>query len=479
MMNKILAVTIALAVSLAGGCTLAPEYTRPEAPVPDTWPTGAAYEGVRDDNAPPPAELAWRDFLVDPKLRTVVETALANNRDLRLAALNVERARALYDIQRSELYPAIDAFAAGGEQRVSADFTAPGQPRTLEQYSVDLGAVAWELDFFGRIRSLKAEALEGYLATEQARRGARILLVSSVTDAYLTLAAGREALTLAQRTFQTQHEAFELVKRRYDLGVATELDLRRAQTPVEIARGDIARYTRLAAQADNALRLLVGAPVAVELLPDALSEIAPPADLSTGVASDVLLGRPDIVAAEHRLKAANARIGAARAAFFPRITLTTTIGTASGELSDLFASGTDTWRYGPQIVMPIFDPRTWAAHRASKVERDLAVAEYDKAIQTAFREVADALAVRGTVDEQVAAQEALVDALAETYRLALARFDKGVDSYLGVLDAQRSLFDAQQILVSLRLLQRTSQIRLYAVLGGGGQEDAPGAISQR
>ncbi len=478
-MNKTIAMTVTLGLTLLSGCTLAPKYSRPEAPVPNQWPTGAAYGDARDsDGEPKPGEIGWRQFFTDPKLLKVIETALANNRDLRLAALNVERARALYDIQRAELYPVVDAAGSGVRQRASTDFTAPEQSRISKMYEVNLGAVAWEIDFFGRIRSLADEALEGFMATQEARHSTQILLVSSVADAYLTLAASREALALSERTFQTQKEAFNLVKQQYDHGIATELDLRRAQTPVEIARGDIARYTQLAVQAENALRLLAGLPVPDDLLSNELDQVRPQTPLAPGLSSEVLLGRPDIVAAEHRLKGAYARIGAARAAFFPRISLTSTIGTASLELSDLFASGTDTWSYGAQIVMPIFDPRTWSAHRATKVEREIAVAEYERAIQTAFQEVADTLAVRGTVDERVAAQETLVKALSETYRLSLSRFEKGIDSYLGVLDAQRSLFDAQQGLISLRLLQRASQIRLYAVLGGGWQPEEVRAAAQ-
>lgn len=469
-MNKTIAVTIIMGFSLLSGCTLAPKYARPDAPVPDQWPAGEAYGQGQDANGEPkPGEIGWRQFFTDPKLLKIIDAALANNRDLRVAALNVERVRALYDIQRAELYPVVNAGGSGVRQRASADFTAPGQSRISKMYEVNLGAIAWEIDFFGRVRSLAGEALEEFLATQQARHGTQILLVSSVADAYLTLAASREALALSKRTLQTQQEAFRLVKKQYDNGIATELDLRRAQTPVEIARGDVARYTQLAAEAENALRLLVGSSVSQELVSDELDQVSPQTRIAAGLSSEVLLRRPDILAAEHRLRGAYARIGAARAAFFPRISLTSTIGTASVELSDLFASGTGTWSYGAQIVMPIFDPRTWAAHRVSKVEREIAVAEYERAIQTAFREVADALAVRGTVDERVAAQQALVDALTDTYRLSLSRFEKGIDSYLGVLDAQRSLFDAQQALIAIRLLQRASQIRLYAVLGGGWQ----------
>lgn len=470
--------TYPVLAALLGGCTLAPDYDRPEAPVPEEWPTGPAYPEA-DAGLPQASALDWRGFYTDEKLRRVISIALANNRDLRLAALNVELARALYGIQRGELYPALYAAGNGGESRSSADLTAPGQPRTAKRFALDLGILSWELDFFGRLRSLRDEALEGYLASEQAARGARILLVSSVADAYMSLAADREALTLAQRTLEAQQDSLDLVRRQYELDIATEIDLCRAQSSVEAARVEVARFVRQVAQDENALRLLAGAPVQTEFLAADLQAIGPPRDFSAGLSSEVLLRRPDILAAEHRLKGANALIGAARAAFFPSISLTSAIGTASDALSNLFRSGTGAWNYGAQAALPIFDARVWAAHSASKVQREQAVAEYEKAIQTAFREVADALALRGTVERQLAAQQALVEALAETQRLALARFEKGIDSYLGVLDAQRSLFAAEQGLVALRLARLASQVRLYAVLGGGGEPEEARTASRQ
>ena len=454
-----------------GGCTLAPEYTRPEAPISADWPTGAAYKETKAMPGTPTAtEIQWREFFADERLQQIIDMALNNNRDLRLAALNVERARALYGIQRAELLPSVNAVGSGSKQRVPADLSGIGKAMTVEQYTVDLGIISWEIDFFGRIRSLKDRALEEYLATEQARRSAQILLVSGVANAYLTLAADRENLKLAETTLETQKRVYDLTKRRYDLGLASELDLNRAQTQVDTAHGDIARYTQLAAQDENALNLLVGSSAPSELLPSDLSSVIPPKEISPGMSSEVLLHRPDILAAEHQLKAVNAYIGAARAAFFPRISLTTAIGTASSELSGLFKSGSGTWSYAPQIVMPIFDARLWSAYDATKVEKEIALAQYEKAIQTAFREVADALAVRGTVDQQVSAQQSLVDAVARTYRLSNARYTKGIDSYLGVLDAQRSLYAAQQGLIAIRLGKLANQVRLYAVLGGGSDQ---------
>jgi len=469
MNRQLLFLLVGLAIFL-GGCTLAPKYTRPEAPVPADWPQGVAYKDAR---AMPGAQaapaLSRQEFFADKQLQKIIEMALNSNRDLRLAALNVERVRALYGIQRGELFPAISAVGIGSKQRSSSDLTPLGQPRITKQYSVNLGITSWEIDFFGRIRSLKDRALQEYLATEQARRSAQISLVSEVARVYLTLAADRGNLKLAQSTLETQQAAYALIQRQYEVGLATELDLRRAQTQVDAARGDVARYTQLAAQDQNALNLLAGSPVPEDLLPVELSSVTPPKEIFTGISSEALLSRPDIIAAEHRLKGAYAFIGAARAAFFPRISLTTAVGTASAELSGLFKSGSGAWSFAPQIVLPIFDARTWAALRVSKAERKIVLTQYEKAIQTAFREVADALAVRGTVDRQVAAQQSLVNAVAETYRLSNKRYTMGIDSYLGVLDAQRSLYAAQQGLISLRLAGLANQVRLYAVLGGGGE----------
>jgi len=335
---------------------------------------------------------------------------------------------------------------------------------------VDLGIASWEIDFFGRIRSLKENALQEYLATEEARRSAQILLVSEVARAYLTLAADRENLKLARSTLKTQQAMYNLIRRQYETGLANELDLRRAQTQVETARGEVARYTQLVAQDHNALNLLAGSPVPENLLPHDLASVSPLKDISPDLSSEVLLQRPDIMAAEYRLKAAYAYIGAARAAFFPRISLTTALGTASDELSGLFSSGNGTWIFSPQVVMPIFDARTWAAYRVSNAQRKIALTQYERAIQTAFREVTDTLAVRGTVDERLDAQQSLVAALAKTYHLSKKRYESGIDSYLDVLDAQRSLFASQQGLISLRLAKIANRVRLYTVLGGGGDQ---------
>ena len=455
-------------VALLGGCTLAPKYTRPASPVPADWPTGAAYDETKHAaSAPAAAELPWREFFTDERLQQIIGIALNNNRDLRLAALNVERARAYYGIQRAELLPTVQAVGSGSRERVPADLSSTGSARTSERYSVHLGITSWEIDFFGRIRSLKDRALEEYLATDEARRSAQILLVSAAAQAYLALAADREALKLVASTLETQEASYQLIRKRRDVGIASELELRQAQSQVDIAQGEVARYTQQAAQDENALNLLVGSPVPPALLPAALDGVASLKEISPGLSSEQLLRRPDVLTAEHRLKAANANIGAARAAFFPRISLTTAIGTASADLSGLFQSGQGTWSFAPQIGLSIFDARMWSAYDVTKVEREISVAQYEKAIQTAFREVADALAVRGTVNRRIAAQQSLVDAVAETYRLSRMRYIQGIDSYLGVLDAQRSLYGAQQGLIALQLAGIVNQVTLYRVLGGG------------
>jgi multidrug efflux system outer membrane protein len=398
----------------------------------------------------------------------VIAAALQNNRDLRVAALNVERARALYRIQRAELLPTVDGVGRYLKQRIPADFSGTERSVTVEQYKADLAVSSWEIDFFGRIRSLEQRALEEFFATEQARRSAQILLVSEVANAYLALAADRENLQLARSTLEAQQASYNLIRRRFEVGLAPKLDLRQVQTRVDAARVDVARFTALTAQDENALNLLAGAPVPSELLPGALSVVAPLPDVSPGISSEMLLNRPDILQAESVLKATYADIGAARAAFFPRITLTTAVGTGSGELSGLFKHGSFAWNFTPEAVLPIFDARLWPALRVSEVQQELALAQYEGAIQGAFREVADALAQRGTLGDQLQAQQSLVDATAETYQLSNARYEKGTDTYLSVLDAQRSLYAAQQGLISIRLTKLANQVRLFAALGGGG-----------
>ena len=467
-MNRKRFFQLAVIITLLGGCTMAPEYTRPAAPVPAGWPAEAIRQETKAGaSGSTTSALSWREFIADERLQKTIEMALNNNRDLRLAALNVERARALYGIQKAALLPAVNAAGTLVRQRTPADLSSSGEVITSERYDVNLGVTSWEIDFFGRIRSLKDQALEEYLATDQTRRGAQILLVSAVANAYLSLAADRESLKLSVSTLEAQETTYAIIKKRFDVGLASELDLRRVQSQLEVARGDLAYYRQRIVQGENALQLLVGSPVPQALLPPELGKVGPPKEISPGLSSEILLLRPDVLAAEHRLKAAHANIGAARAAFFPRISLTGVLGTASADLAGLFKSGSEAWSFTPQIIIPIFDARTWSAYDVTKVDRELTLTQYEKAIQESFREVADALAVRDTVNQQIEAQQSLVNAVAETYRLSNARYTKGIDSYLGVLDAQRSLYAAQQGLISLHLVQLVNRVTLYKVLGGG------------
>jgi len=457
-----------LALALTGCVSMAPRYRTPEPPVPKAWPEGPAYKATPAGSAPQATDIAWQDFILDAQLRKVLDLALRNNRDLRIAALNTEKARAYYRIQRAELLPTVNAVGYGNRQRLPASVSGTGQRIVAEQYAANVGITAWELDFFGRVRSLKNRALEQYLATEQARDSAQISLLAEVANVYLALGADRESLKLAQETLANQEASHKLVRRQFEVGAISELDAFRAQVSVETARGDVARYTRTVAMDQNALQLLVGSPVPAEWLPEALGSAASLKDITPGLPSEALTRRPDILLAEHQLKAANANIGAARAAFFPRISLTTNLGTMDNQLSGLFKSGSDAWAFSPQVVLPIFDTGSrWANLKASKADRDIFLAQYEKAIQVAFREVADALAVRGTLDDQLTAQETLTRALEGTYRLAQARYTAGIDSYLGVLDAQRSLYAAQQGLIALRQAREGNLITLYKVLGGG------------
>mgnify|MGYP001158009062 CR=1 FL=1 len=453
-------------------CTMAPRYERPAAPVDPRWPAGSAYGEVTKTETPRAAEIPWRDFIGDERLREIIDEALQHNRDLRIAALNVELTKAMYGISTATLLPVLNVTGSWFRERVPPDLSPTGSAYTAEKFSVNLGMSSWEIDFFGRIRSLRDRALQEYLAGIEARRSFQTMLVSGVAQAYLALAADKEALKLVRATLEAQQESYRLIRRRYDVGMATEIDLRRVQSQMETSRAEVARYTRQVALDENALNLLVGSAVKKELLPDDLDSVVAPCDFSPGISSEVLLERPDVLAAEHRLQAAYANIGAARAAFFPRITLTTSIGTASAELSGLFKSGSGVWAFAPQIVLPVFDARTWYAYRVTKVEREISVAQYEKAIQSAFREVADNLALKGTIDAQIAAQEALTEAMGQTYRLARLRYDKGMDSYLSVLDAQRSFYGARQALIMLRLARAVNIISLYKALGGA-LDDAP------
>lgn len=456
------------AALLLGGCTLIPKYERPAPPVPEVW-ADAAQPKVDPARAfPTVADLRWQDFFIDARLRSLIDLALANNRDLRVAALNIEKARALYRIQRAELNPTVGVQAAGERYRVPEKMGDKNEAKMVSDYSVNLGLASWELDLFGRLRSLSARSLEQYLATEEARRAAQTALVAAMAGSYLNLAADGENLRLAQVTLEAQKSSYELIKATRDAGLASDLDLRQAQSQVETARVNLAAYTGAVAVGRHALQLLVGSSIGPDLLPERFGTVTDPRGVSAGLPSDVLLLRPDILAAEHQLRAANANIGAARAMFFPRISLTASFGTLGPDLSDLFGTGTRTWSFAPQILAPLFASGSLLANlKVSKVDREIAVAQYEKAIQVAFAEVSDALTLRTTLVAQREAQEALVVALDETWRLSDARYQAGIDGYLGVLVAQQALYAAQRGEVAVRLAEQANLVTLYKVLGGG------------
>ena len=462
-------ITIALFVS---NCALAPEYIKPAAPIPPQWPQGEAYDNNRQ-NSPlfsNVSELNWQDFFINESLREVIAMALVSNRDLQIAVLNIERARGMYGIRRAELFPAVSSNGNWGKTRVPSSLSATGRAMTEEQYNVNLGITSWEIDFFGRIRSLKEQALQKYLATEQAKRIVQTALISEIATMYLTLGADLENLKLTQDTLQTQKDVYDLVKERYTVGLATEIELRQVQTQLDAAKKNISVYTQLTALDKNALDLLIGSQCPQRLLPQILDETSLSKEISAGLTSEILLNRPDILQTEHQLKAAFANIGAARAAFFPFISLTSSFGTASDELSGLFNAGSDTWTLSPIINLPIFDMRRWVSLKVSKTDRKIAQTNYEKTIQAAFREVADTLAVAGTIEQQLKAQLSIVYSTQTIYDLSTDRYLQGVDSYLSVLDAQRSLYTAQQDLVSINLAKLVNHVKLYEVLGGGANK---------
>lgn len=474
MMRPILAAGLAAALA---GCSLAPAYDRPAAPIASLWPAGAG-EDASPAAAAPAADIGWRDFFQDPRLQTLIAAALANNRNLQVAALNVEAARAQYQIEGTDLLPRLDASGGATMQRTPAALSQRGRASTSQSYDVGLALTAWEIDLFGRIRSLQDAALQSYFALDATRTATRIALVAQVADAYLTLLADAQLLRLTRETLASQRESFEITRARFERGVATELDLRQVETSMRTAETNISVYTRRLGVSRNALELLTGRPLADGFM----REIADGADLDrqnlladlpAGLPSDLLTRRPDIRAAEHDLRAANANIGAARAAFFPRITLTSGLGTASTSLDGLFDGGARTWSFLPSISIPIFDAGANQANLdLAQVRKRIQIANYEQAIQTAFAEVADALVQRTTYDTQVRSQEALVRASAESFRLSDLRYRSGVDSYLNTLVNQRALYQAQQELIQTRLARLSNLVTLYKVLGGGWSERA-------
>ena len=474
---------IAAAVALfAAGCTMAPKYERPAAPVDQTFPTGGVYDKQPDtasSSAPsgsaqekPAVDIGWRDFFADARLQQIVAIALKNNRDLRVSMLNVAAARSQYQITRAELLPTLDAVGSQTKSRTPKDLSLFGQTIS-NQYSVGVNA-SWEIDFFGRIQSLKDQALEQYFALAETRKAAEISLVSQVADQYLTMLSDDDQLTVTRNTLKTADESYRITKLQFDNGVGTELDVRQAQGIQQQAAANLQSQLRLRAQAENALVLLIGEPLPADLPPglplDSQNLLT---DIPAGLPSDLLIRRPDIASAEHSLLAANANIGAARAAFFPKISLTGSFGTLAPSLGTLFKPGSAAWSFAPQISIPIFEGGTNIANLdLAQIQKRIEIANYEKAIQTAFREVADGLAARGTYDEQIKALELFVKSQARGLELSDMRYRNGVDSYLSVLTAQTNLYTAQQLLITARLNRATNLVDLYRELGGGWIEHA-------
>ncbi len=467
-------VTVGLCALALSACSFAPEYVRPELPVPPSWPAGDAY--LRQSEAVLPS-ISYRDIFRDLRLQTIVEQALANNRDLRIAAANIAVARAQYRIQRAELLPSVGASSnytrsdAGTGRAFNGGAPVTGGVR--ENFSANLGITAFEIDLFGRVRSLSDAAQNRYFSTESAARATRLTLVGDIATAWLTYAADQSLLKIARDTAASAERSVTLTKLRLDGGIAPRTDLAQAQIVLQTAQSDLATQTTAVAQDVNALQLLVGAPVDAALLPASIEEAAATvAALPAGVDSGVLLRRPDVVQAEYDLRAANAEIGAARAALFPRISLTALAGLASNSLSGLFTSGAFNYSIAPSASYPIFQAGAGRAGVVqSKAQRDAALATYEKAIQTAFREVADALARRGTIGDQLAAQTALTVAASDNYRLSDARYRGGIDTFLQSLDAQRSLYAARRSLVTTQLTGATNLVTLYRTLGGDATLD--------
>jgi outer membrane protein, multidrug efflux system len=462
--RKLILLTTALALS---GCNMAPKHVTPQLPVPAETPEGPAYATGQAGDAAAFADTAWRDFFTEPRLREVISTALANNRDLRLALANVEQARAQYRIQRADIFPTLGATGSATYQKSPLDAASGGSGRS-DIYSVSAGVSAWEIDLFGRVRNLTKAAQEEFFAVEENRKATQTALIAEVATAWLTMAADQQRLEVSRRTEATFRQTVDLTEARFKAGIASELDVRQARTSLDRAQSDIALLTTQIAQDQNALNLLAGTTVPAPLLPETLTDGATLDRLPAELPSDVLLRRPDIAAAEHRLIAANANIGAARANFFPRISLTAALGTMSLGLSNLFTSASESWSVAGSATVPIFDfGRNAGNLDFAEASRDAAVIEYERTVQEAFREVADALARRGTIDDQLAAQRSLLENAEVSYRLSDARFRAGVDGFLNTLVSQRGFYAAEQELVGTRLVRQTNAVELYRALGGG------------
>jgi len=466
---------LAVAMTLAGCMSLAPKYERPAAPVAQAFPELPKAGGTTLPTATSeaPANLQWQRFFADARLRQLIELSLANNRDLRVAILNIEQARAQYRITRADRVPTVSAIVSGNRQTTGED--TPIQ----SVYQAGFGVSAFELDLFGRVRNLSQAALAQFLATEEARKTTQISLIAQVANTYLTMLADEELLAITEQTLKTREESDRLTRLRFENGVVSKLELQQSSSLVETARATLAQFQRQRAQDVNLLTLLVGQTIPDNLVPGATLATTELPDLPAGLPSDLLIARPDIRAAEQQLIAANANIGAARANYFPRISLTGSVGSASTELSGLFKSGSFGWTFAPQAVLPIFDlGRVSAGVDAARAGRDIAVAQYEQSIQTAFREVADALAGQATFSEQLRAQRAVAIAEQDRFNLSDLRYRSGAASYLDLLDAQRSLFQAQQAAVQANLARLQNQVTLYRVLGGGWSDTRVTAASE-
>jgi outer membrane protein, multidrug efflux system len=458
-------------LALTACASLAPDYQRPSAPIPTAWPVGESYDKNVTATQTSAAQLPWREFILDERLRQVVAQALTHNRDIRAALANVDAARAQYRVQYAGQLPTVDGSVSSTRSRARVSGAARDSTVTVigESASANIGLSSFEIDLFGKARSLSEAALQSALATEASARATRITVIGETASAWLTWAADAEQLRVARQTMESAQRSMTVTRQRQALGVSSAVDVHQAETVVQQARVDVASLTTSVAQARNALELLTGAPVADALLPEGLpGDAAWLADVPAGVSSSVLLQRPDVLQAEHQLQSANANIGAARAALFPSLELTASGGLGSAALSTLFSGGATVWSIAPSISLPIFDG---GARRATvaydEAQREAYVAQYEKAVQTAFKETADALARRGTIREQLDAQAALVSAAERSYQLADARYRQGVDTYLNALDAQRTLYSARMTLATTQLTLLDNRVTLYRVLGGG------------
>lgn len=499
--NLTLSGFLVAALLVLGACTMAPFYDRPETPAGEEFPDYPEYKGIGQegkgqeqakrrpksgeqkpseeatDEYPAPGNLTWREFYTDPNMQRLIEYALENNRDLRMALLNVEASRAQYQIQRAEILPSVSASGAyqnqGGPNSMAPVLSQLGisapENTISRNYSVSVGISSWEFDLFGRVRSLKNVALEQYLSTQHAALASRLSIVGEVASLYLNLVAAKEQYELVRNTYESRQESYNMVAAMYKQGLASQLTVNQAKSAVEEARVSAVTYKTSTMQMENALILLIGGAIPEDVrIPSSLAQVRKLRDVPEGLPSYLLERRPDILQAEHVLKSANANIGAARANFFPRIGLTTSFGYISGEFDNLFERATRSWVFTPSVSLPIFQGgRNIANLEYSWVQRDIAVASYEKSIQTAFREVADALAQRSTITEQLGATRSLRDACQQSYDISNVRYEIGVDSFMNVLDAQRTLFSAQQSFINSVLQREVNTITLYKALGGG------------